>query len=104
VPPDLVIVAVRLFTATENDPSIPEGVPDIAVVLPDESVNPLGNITMILPSAGIGFTVVKLTVALPTAAEMAEDGTMLAKVSVPPLVNVLAVTLEALSNASPAGV
>jgi len=92
------MVAVRVLTATENEPSIPDGVPDIAVAAPDESVKPVGNVTMTLPSAGMGFTVVKFTVTLPVAADMVDAGTTLVEVSAPPVAIGLPATLDAPSK------
>ena len=89
----LVMVAIKLVpsTDTEKVPSIPVGVPDIAVVPPELRVNPDGNVTITLPSLGIGLTVVKLTVAGPTEAALEYRGMTLVPVNVVPLVSVLAV-------------
>ena len=82
VPVLLVMVAVRLFTDTEKLPSIPVGVPDMAVVPPELKVNPDGNVTIILPLLGMGFNVVKAAVTLPLVPTTSDAGVTLAVVIV----------------------
>ena len=95
--PSLVMVAVKVSVVTEKPPSIPEGVPDTAVALPELNSKPDGKVTMILPSFGSWFTVVKDMVADSTVPAYLVAGSTLVEVSDVPVVNVLAVIVEAMS-------
>ena len=78
-PPLLVSVTTCPDTAVAMEPPIVEQAPPEA----PETSKPAGNVTLIFPLLGIGFTVVKEAVAIPEALALNVAGSTLVEVRVP---------------------